>query len=601
MKKIVLLVFLGVFSNVQAQFKIGKNTKQISVKNNLEIESISGRKIVVSKDSSKMGLGIEDPSNLLHIKAAQNPLRLEGLSKGDSIEGVLTVNDSGIVRKVSSLNLGAAYEPWFNVATNRGATLNTQNIYQMGNVGIGTTLPTSKLYVSDSINNIAFQSLVTIDANPANLAGNGFNETNPNLAKMSSGIQFLGWNGRKEGGIFRQTGSDFKSHLLFTVNNVNDVAMVINENKYVGIGTIMPIARFEVNSPSSDILTGGMTARIYNPATAATNNFAGIQFKSSPGNSSWKIGANQDSSNAIEQSFYFLNSYNGASFASKMMIASNTGNVGIGTNAPLSKLHVLEPINNSAFQSVLTLEANPASLLANGFNGVNPDLAKMSSGIQFIGWNGRKEGGIFRQTGSGSKSHMLFTVNTTNDVALVINENRNIGIGTTAPTSRLELNSGTANTSGLKFTQLTAASATISTANTNSIGVNATGEVVVLGTSKRAEPLALNATFDITVSTFASYKVTVGGCDGSFRTFADEYIIALANNFGKLSVAQIGGVFSLGGAQIMQSANDVGSVTLTPTHGKYSITFNASGGSNVITTKALTALPIIVTKTQSLW
>ncbi|MFY8165133.1 MAG: phage tail protein [Sediminibacterium sp.] len=40
-----------------------------------------------------------------------------------------------------------ANEPWFNVATNIGASSNTQNIYQMGNVGIGTTAPTSKLQV----------------------------------------------------------------------------------------------------------------------------------------------------------------------------------------------------------------------------------------------------------------------------------------------------------------------------------------------------------------------------------------------------------------------------------------------------------------------
>jgi hypothetical protein len=42
----------------------------------------------------------------------------------------------------------AAYvEPWYNTATNAGATGNTQNIYQTGNVGIGTSAPNSNLHV----------------------------------------------------------------------------------------------------------------------------------------------------------------------------------------------------------------------------------------------------------------------------------------------------------------------------------------------------------------------------------------------------------------------------------------------------------------------
>jgi len=64
-----------------------------------------------------------------------------------------------------------------------------------------------------------------------------------------------------------------------------------------------------------------------------------------------------------------------------------------------------------------------------------------------------------------------FTVTSTGD----------IGIGTTAPTAKLEVNSGTANISGLKFSQLTSATP-ISAGAT--IGVDATGNIVtVTGTS----------------------------------------------------------------------------------------------------------------------
>jgi len=53
----------------------------------------------------------------------------------------------------------------------------------------------------------------------------------------------------------------------------------------------------------------------------------------------------------------------------------------------------------------------------------------------------------------------------------------NVGIGTTAPNNKVEINSGTANTSGLRLTNLTSATP-VSTGQT--IGVDASGNVVTL-------------------------------------------------------------------------------------------------------------------------
>lgn len=46
---------------------------------------------------------------------------------------------------------GNYIEPWYDVATNKPATKNTQDIYQMGKIGIGTSLPITKLDVRGSI------------------------------------------------------------------------------------------------------------------------------------------------------------------------------------------------------------------------------------------------------------------------------------------------------------------------------------------------------------------------------------------------------------------------------------------------------------------
>ncbi len=70
----------------------------------------------------------------------------------------LTLNGTNITSTVNgvasnSLNIAAALttEPWFNVATNNGATANTQDIYQSAKVGIGVTDPAAQFVVKDNI------------------------------------------------------------------------------------------------------------------------------------------------------------------------------------------------------------------------------------------------------------------------------------------------------------------------------------------------------------------------------------------------------------------------------------------------------------------
>jgi hypothetical protein len=128
------------------------------------------------------------------------------------------------------------------------------------------------------------------------------------------------------------------------------------------------------------------------------------------------------------------------SFQTGMVIngGSEKATIGIGTLNPTSKLEVHE-INTTAFQNTLNVSSDPSALTSGGFNDTNPNISKASSGIQFLGWNGKKEGGIFRQTGSSNKSHLMFTVNSTNDVAMSITQAGNIGIGTLNPTSKVEI------------------------------------------------------------------------------------------------------------------------------------------------------------------
>ncbi|WP_123902667.1 tail fiber domain-containing protein [Chryseobacterium elymi] len=78
--------------------------------------------------------------------------------------------DGLIWQKFNSGTAAAAgTEPWYDVATNTGATANTQNIYQRGSVGIGDTTPAGALSVGSDDGSFSGQVII----NPQSTADEG--------------------------------------------------------------------------------------------------------------------------------------------------------------------------------------------------------------------------------------------------------------------------------------------------------------------------------------------------------------------------------------------------------------------------------------------
>ena len=131
---------------------------------------------------------------------------------------------------------------------------------------------------------------------------------------------------------------------------------------------------------------------------------------------------------------------------------------------------------------VLDTKNEIVNLISNGSNwNVNiqqtPTVVTDSTGGSWIQGGNTDPGSAVRKFGTITNNDI--PVITNNTECMRITKTGKVGIGTQTPSSKLEIASGTSNTSGLKFTNLNNSSP--STSSTALLGVDASGNVVVSG------------------------------------------------------------------------------------------------------------------------
>ena len=141
----------------------------------MSMSALGANSITVSNGLTKVGNNISFGGALSTATtlgtSATNTLSITGLQSGASTDSILTIdNSTGLIRRVS-VNALAAAAPDFWLDGNGirpdGTTDNTERVYRMGDVGIGTTAaPTSKLQVVGSLSMpiTTTTSALTLDA-----------------------------------------------------------------------------------------------------------------------------------------------------------------------------------------------------------------------------------------------------------------------------------------------------------------------------------------------------------------------------------------------------------------------------------------------------
>lgn len=203
-------------------------------------------------------------------------------------------------------------------------------------------------------------------------------------------------------------------------------------------------------------------------------------------------------------------------------ISNLTANVGIGTSTPTTRIHVVATTANAnrynLFDAtagtnqygILTLRNTSALATGNysllGFTNSGPTsgggnwaLGSIRTGATAV--NGSEEDFYVGNSTGGALTERLRIKPDTGFV----------GIGTSSPTARVEIASGAAGTSGLKFTNIN--SSTTPTANTSPLGIDASGNVVVQSTLSTSFK-----SFNVDANSGTNSLVTLGGIQLRYNT-----------------------------------------------------------------------------------
>lgn len=294
---------------------------------------------------------------------------------------------------------------------NNGAT-EAMRILNSGNVGIGTASPAVPLeiYGGGSNPNLLF---ITASANSDTGASQlFFRHTDASTATRASGV--IGARG--------VSGDSDSGQLFF--DSVKDgtasIRMLIDENGNVGIGTVTPNFSFEVQAGSGQFAVPAINIA---ESAHATGNRATMSFGANSGLSQgWILGQDRLGDGTRNLFLFDLNN------SREMMYWSSTGNVGIGTITPNTKLEVAG-IGRFTGTGAFSIGSDAAQNRIDAGGGSPQLFRTISASNNYSGFRTKQisVGSTYGDTDSPSDGMII---------------QGSVGLGTTSPGERLHVSGG---------------------------------------------------------------------------------------------------------------------------------------------------------------
>jgi len=406
--------------------------------------------------NGNVGIGTSSPSGDLHV-ASTTPSIVIDDTDSDSILRLSTGSSASYIQSGQDIVTGSANPLVFS---NINAANEWMRIDAAGNVGIGTSSPSEALHVVSSSRNVAI-----IESTDAGALNGPYLNLYRNSASPAANdyLGFLNFSGKNSTGVVVDyafigvqatqvtTSPAQKGDLVFLTANEASPAerMRIDSSGNVGIGTDSPTA---VSGTTALEITGtfGSEVIIGTSDTTATANdlFGGVAFKSVDSNgtpphySGIKARAADTFGGANLEFYAGRSNYESndprfviegpQSISGEAMRINSSGNVGIGTTSPSSRLNIVQASDGlvSGFRSdsptsnsyaALSMDGDDAFVVAGNSGGENTTLR-------------------FYTAAAGSEAE-----------AMRIDSSGNVGIGYTSPNYKLDVYSGSSNSAVAHF------------------------------------------------------------------------------------------------------------------------------------------------------
>lgn len=413
---------------------------------------VSANQQFTIKQNGNLGIGTISPSQKLSISGVKNtPIIHLGSTTndaswavGDKIGAIEfgSADSSGagagvkasISYEVEAGTTGSSNSMIFRSA---GTAAGTNNVERMridstGNVGIGTTSPDAKLDIGEN-------NIITLDDTGGSTGFIGLGSYNDGTKNRAQGFSYYGF------GIEVDRPNSVMSIRSYDSNGeISNSNITLHRNGNVGVGTTSPQTRL-------DVVGNGNAIQI-----RRSNGYASIKAHSD--NSGHLILDSYSSSNAV-----FIQNYVGGN----VYLTTGGGNVGIGTSSPGEKLTVS---GNGRFSNgsvgTLTIKHNYGYQKPNWAIKLDGDTGTSGGYLsQYINLGGfaLEQGATYYGGGpwrtdanstsyssiNGVNGQIVFYTNTSLTAnasffpteRLRITSGGNVGIGTTAPSAKLEISS----------------------------------------------------------------------------------------------------------------------------------------------------------------
>ena len=410
-------------ANFFTSFAVG-NTGQVSYFDSAS--SLEGsNEFVWDSSNSRLGIGTSSPLGKLQVNKYT-----VGSQGNQTIHGELSVfannGDESLflgVRDAAYPNRGWAFNPVITGVNSdlqikeHGSSGVRMTIQSGGNVGIGTTSPSSKLQVSGTLDATGISQLGSSGANvylTSSSAGNvGIGTSSPGskleVNGLISGKGGAGWGYTFSGDLDTSIENPSANTISFKTTGLE--RMRIDSSGNVGIGTTSPGYKLDIEGDSSsgvvsvkNAANGRDTFRSENAAGTRTLNFG----NDGSGHGLFIV---RDSAGAVTN--YITGSGNSY---------FNAGNVGIGITSPVAKLHVYQNNSDDDTTAGVTIEQDGTGDAALSF--LLTSVRRWRLGIDNNDFDKFKI----------SDSTNLATSN-----KLTIDVDGNVGIGTSSPDNRLDV------------------------------------------------------------------------------------------------------------------------------------------------------------------